>query len=126
MVIIAVLMLVAVPGYQEGMKKSRRADAMRDLMELASRQERFYAQNSSYTPKIKEEDGLNFKQTTRSGDHYDLRVESCVGDEDDFSTCYVLKAVPKGIQAKDTACATLSVNSKGERSASGNLKDTCW
>ena len=38
LVIISVLLLVAVPGYQDSMSKSRRADGMRDLMELVSRQ----------------------------------------------------------------------------------------
>ena len=124
-VIIGILMLVAVPGYQESMKKSRRADGMRDLIELTARQERFYAQYSVYTDDIDSPDGLNFERTTTSEGHYDLEVVTCAG-EDDFSACYVLQAVPKGIQAKDKDCATLRVNSKGQRSASGTLGDACW
>lgn len=127
LVIIALLLLVAVPGYQESMKKSRRADGMRDLMELTARQERFYAQYSVYTDDIDSPDGLNFERTTSSEGHYDLAVVACPDkDDDDFSDCYVLRAVPKGKQANDTECATLSVNSKGQRSASGTLGDACW
>lgn len=125
LVIIGILMLVAVPGYQESMKKSRRADGMRDLMELAARQERFYAQYSVYTEDIDSPDGLNFQRTTSSEGHYDLEVVTCAG-EVDFSACYVLQAVPKSIQAKDNDCGTLSVNSKGQRSASGTLGEACW
>jgi type IV pilus assembly protein PilE len=127
LVIIAVLLLIAVPGYQESMKKSRRADGMRDLMELTARQERFYAQYSVYTDDIASKDGLNFERTTSSEGHYDLDVVECPDeDEGDFSACYVLRAAPKDIQAKDTACGTLSVNSKGQRSASGSLGEACW
>lgn len=127
MVIIGILMLVAVPGYQESMKKSRRADGMRDLIELTARQERFYAQYSRYTDDIDSKDGLNFERTTSAEGHYDLEVVTCPGeDADDFSACYVLQAVPRGVQEKDTDCATLSVDSKGQRSASGTLGSACW
>jgi type IV pilus assembly protein PilE len=127
LVIIGILLLVAVPGYQESMKKSRRADGMRDLMELTARQERFYAQYSEYTDDIDSPDGLNLERTTSSEGHYDLAVVACPGkDADDFSDCYILNAVPKDRQANDTECATLSVDSKGQRSASGTLGDACW
>ena len=127
LVIIGILMLVAVPGYQESMKKSRRADGMRDLIELTARQERFYAQYSRYTDDIDSEDGLNLERTTSSEGHYDLRVVACADKAaDDFSACYVLQAVPKGIQEKDSDCGTLSVDSKGQRSASGTLGSACW
>lgn len=140
MVIIAILLLVAVPGYQESMKKSRRADGMRDLMELTARQERFYAQHSSYTAEIANSDGLNFERTISSEGHYDLKVKPCededllaycgdvvaVVDEAELSACYVLQAVPKGIQEKDTQCAVLCVDRKGQRSASGSLGAACW
>jgi type IV pilus assembly protein PilE len=140
LVIIAVLLLIAVPGYQESMKKSRRADGMRDLMELTARQERFYAQYSRYTDDIGTADGLNLKRTTSSEGHYNLKVKPCedeglvaycgdeaeVEDEEDISTCYVLQAVPKDKQENDTQCATLCVDSRGQRSASGSLGDACW
>ena len=129
LVIIGALLLVALPGYQESMKKSRRADGMRDLMELASREERFYAQNSRYTDEIEDESGLNFKTTVSSEGHYDLSVALCKDpDQTDFSTCYDLQAAPRGEQAQD-ACGTLSVNSKGQRKHSGSPDNDglrCW
>ena len=130
LVIIGVLMLVAVPGYQESMKKSRRADGMRDLIELTARQERFYAQYSRYTDDIDSKDGLNLERTTSAEGHYNLEVEVCADeiceDEEQFCACYILNAIPIGIQEEDTDCATLSVNSKGQRSASGTLGSACW
>ena len=91
LVIIGVLMLVAVPGYQESMKKSRRADGMRDLIELTARQERFYAQYSRYTDDIDSKDGLNLERTTSAEGHYNLEVEVCADeiceDEEQFCAC---------------------------------------
>ena len=136
LVIIGVLLLVAVPGYQDSMRKSRRADGMRDLMELVSRQERFYAQNSRYTDDINTAGGLNFRPDDESDDptissegHYTLSVQECVGfDPGDFSSCYQLRAVPNGEQQKDP-CGTLTVNSKGQRDHTGspdNDELSCW
>jgi type IV pilus assembly protein PilE len=137
LVIIGVLLLVATPGYQESMRKSHRAGGMRDLMELVSRQERFYAQNSRYTNVIKTPTGLNFmpnddddddpdKPTLSSEGHYDLSVALCKNpDQVDFSTCYNLLATPRGKQAED-ACGTLNVDSKGKRGHSGATELTCW
>ncbi len=123
-VIVAVLLMIALPGYQDSMKKSRRADGMRDLMELASRQERFYAQNSRYSEDIVTANGLNFLRAISEEGHYELAATAC--DDGTILTCYKLTATPAGIQAEDTACGTLSVNSKGEREASGHQKEKCW
>jgi type IV pilus assembly protein PilE len=136
LVIIGVLLLVAVPGYQDSMRKSRRADGMRDLMELVSRQERFYAQNSVYTDDINTAGGLNFRPDNASDDptissegHYTLSVLECTdADPDDFSSCYQLRAAPIGEQQKDP-CGTLTVNSKGQRARTGSPdidELSCW
>ena len=127
LVIIGVLLLVATPGYQDSMKKSRRADGMRDLMELVARQERFYAQNSRYTKDINTAAGLNFREdsgaedpTISSEGHYSLSVVACEGkDEDDFDTCYLLKATPRNGQETDP-CGTLTVDSRGVRHHTGS------
>lgn len=123
-IIVAVLMMVALPAYQESMKKSRRAEGMRALMELASRQERFYAQNSRYTTDIATADGLNFLETTSENGHYDLTAGAC--DDGAIDTCYKLTATPRGVQARDTACGALSVDSRGVRKASGPADNQCW
>lgn len=129
LVIIGALLLVAVPGYQESMRKSHRADGMRDLMELVSRQERFYAQNSRYSGDIESASGLNFGSTISTEGHYSLSAEACEDfDDDDFSTCYVLLAAPRGEQTRD-ACGTLTVNSKGQRDHTGSPGNDglrCW
>lgn len=128
--IIGILAAVAMPMYQDSMRKSRRADAMRDLMELASRQERFYAQNSAYTNNIEGEFGLNLGRTTTREGFYNLDVIQCAPDGTALSldNCYVLRATPAigTDQEKDTNCNVLTVDSRGERNATGTLGDECW
>jgi len=131
MIVVAVLGLltaIALPMYQETMRKSRRSEAMRELMELASRQERFYAQNSAYTSDINGELGLNWRSgvvpAETSNGNYQLFVTMCP-DEADFDRCYVLEARPKGDQAADK-CGDIWVDSQGRREADGLLGDECW
>ncbi len=118
--VLGVLLLLVLPGYTESVRKSQRADGMRFLMELASRQERFYAQNGTYTD---DPNDLGLESTTSSEGHYSLTVASCGAG---IATCYKLTATPIGGQAKDTKCANFSIDSLGQRTASGSLGDQCW
>lgn len=122
--VLSILIVIALPMYQEATRKSRRSEAMRELMELASRQERFYAQNSTYTNEIAGELGLNWQSELTRNELYQLAVFQCE-DEDDFSRCYQLEAEPRGDQALDK-CGTLVVISTGQRDAEGPLGDKCW
>lgn len=129
--VIGILSAIAMPMYQDSMRKSRRSDAMIDLMELASRQERFYAQNGVYTDNIEGEFGLDLKRTKTREGNYDLSVIQCPSDgtPKPIERCYVLQAVPRpgSDQEKDTTCATLSIDAMGQRLSSGTLdKEACW
>ncbi len=53
-VIVGILMAVALPGYQESMRKGRRADAKAGLMDAVNRQERFMLDRSAYTRDMDE------------------------------------------------------------------------
>ncbi|HEY1029364.1 MAG TPA: type IV pilin protein [Pseudomonas sp.] len=46
--IIGILAAIAIPNYQEYITRSKRAEGMALLQEMAARQERFYAQNNRY------------------------------------------------------------------------------
>ena len=48
-VIVGVLMMVALPAYQDSLQKGRRADGMAALMDAAGRQEKFMLDRSTYT-----------------------------------------------------------------------------
>ncbi len=46
--IVGILAAIAIPSYQESMRKSRRSDAQGSLMSLASGMERYFTQNNTY------------------------------------------------------------------------------
>jgi type IV pilus assembly protein PilE len=48
-VIVAILAAVALPSYQNSIRKSRRPDAKTALLDLAAREERYYTVNNTYT-----------------------------------------------------------------------------
>lgn len=124
--IIGILLAIVMPNYSESVRKSRRADAMKELMELGAMQERFYAQNSTYTTEIEGADGLNLERTITSEGYYRLKSEAC--PDKDITTCYLLTATPMPTtsQVKDTQCATLSLDRLGNREGSGTLGEKCW
>lgn len=103
--IVGILAAIAIPNYQDYITRSKRAEGMALLQEMAARQERFYAQNNRYvtTPqdlellvseqtnvtnintanaKIRSENGYYLVSVSRSnGDGgYTLTAEQQIGD----------------------------------------------
>ena len=136
MIIIAVvgfLLVLGTPMYLDSITKSRRADGMRDLMELASRQERYYAQNGTYAGDVLDLDASNLDPddptiAISSEGFYELDIAQCLegGVQVPYTRCYMLLARPRGAQESDTQCATLSVDRLGQRNASGPRGEKCW
>ena len=122
--IIGILLLVAIPSYQEHMNHARRSDAMAALLDLSVRQEKFRSLNGTYTRTIDTEAGLGLGRTTSEGGYYNLSVRDCATGS--IATCFVVEAAPVGAQASDSDCGTFSLDSTNARSASGSLGVDCW
>jgi type IV pilus assembly protein PilE len=122
--IVGILAVIAVPSYQEGVRKSRRVDAMDSLLELASQQERFYARTGTYTTEVAAATGLNFGSTVSPDDDYALAVAACTGGT--IAQCYRITATPLGDQVNDTRCGTFTLDSRAGKSASGVDGANCW
>lgn len=125
-VIVGILMAIAMPGYQESMRKGRRADAKAGLMDAANRQERFMLDRSSYTTDMTEL-GFGADPMISEEGHYSIDVEA--PDTDcPIATCYVLKATPVagGAQADDARCSSFSLSSGGAKTATGTGAGECW
>lgn len=122
--IIGILAAVAYPSYQESVRKSARADAQADLMELAQISERFFTTNNRYdqtragAPYV-----LPFAQSPRSGANPRYNINFAVPAP---GQAYLLQAVPAGAQVADT-CGTLSINQLGVTlPALGTNNRPCW
>lgn len=121
LVIAAVLYTIALPAYTDYVTRSHRADAHAALLDISARQERFMAQNNTYTTEISGATGLGMGSTTSGSDYYNMSVAACAGET--IAVCYVVTATAAGSQAADTDCATITYTSRGVKSGT---TANCW
>ena len=119
--IAGILFAVALPAYNDYVVRSHRADAHGALLDISARQERFMAQNNTYTTEVQGAGGLNMGTSTSSAEYYDMSVAAC--GTGDISTCYVVTATARGSQVGDTDCLSITYDSLGQKS--GTTAE-CW
>ena len=124
--ILGVLASIALPAYQDSVRRSNRAEAKGELLIVAGEQERFFSSNNSYstdaTPLVIE---TPTNLTTRTTDNGFYSIAVAAGGTGDITTSFVATATPQGDQAND-ACTTLTISSTGVRGATGGTVDECW
>lgn len=121
MVVASILMMVAIPSYQQAVIKSRRADARIALNDVAQRLERCYTQFGAYDAA---DCGIADGDEIASKEGFYL-VTATVAPVAGLMT-WSLSAAPQGAQADDTDCADLEMNAVGVRSATGSNTAHCW
>jgi type IV pilus assembly protein PilE len=121
MVVASILMMIAIPSYQQAVIKSRRADARIALNDVAQRLERCYTQFGAYDAA---DCGIANGDEIASKEGFYL-VTVTVAAVDGLMT-YSLSAAPQGAQAADTDCGYLKINAVGVRSATGDNTAHCW
>jgi type IV pilus assembly protein PilE len=123
-VVIAILAGIAYPSYTQHVIKTRRTEAQRALLDLANRLERNYLNASppSYTQDMKKLGYTALSDVLTPDGYYRLSVTQADSDG------YTIQAVPVAgtLQAKDTDCMTLTLDSTGKRSATGRNPSVCW
>jgi type IV pilus assembly protein PilE len=132
-VIVTVLLIVAIPTYLSQVRESRRTEARNYLLELASREERYYATQNAYTSTASNLGYAGFGSGTPVGSGYYYINTPTIPDPNNASQpSFSLTALPvpgKG-QDKDTYCASFTVESNGKRtalnSASADDSAYCW
>lgn len=82
--ILAIIVSIAVPNYQDYIKRSRRSDAMIALEKIANKQEQFYFDWHTYTKSLQD---LNESNSSPDG-FYSLNIETA------NSTLFIARAVP--------------------------------
>ena len=129
-VVIAILTAIAIPVYLNQVREARRTDARTALLELAGREERYFATNNAYTTSAQNLGYSSFgtKYPIGSGFYY---IDTPVVNNGASPPTFTLEAQPEPgtDQVNDTACTTFSVDSTGAQSATGsgtNPSSTCW
>jgi len=120
-VIIAVLAGLALTGYGKQVRKSKRAEAKQQLSDLALRQEKYRANNTTYATC----DQLMAPSTCAG--YNTLYKNYTVAVTANSATGFTITATPKTTdQAKD-ACGTLQVQmANGALSKSPTNPPDCW
>jgi len=113
--IVAILLTLAVPGYQRYQQRAERADAVRALLAAAACQERVRAAGGYYdTGRCLE--GLG-------SDAWDFRFDPA---DDAATLAFTVIAEPLRLRAGD-ACGSLSLDQAGTRAISGDGEvGDCW
>ncbi|MDB5920402.1 MAG: pilus assembly protein PilE [Massilia sp.] len=131
--ILAILAMISYPGYAGYLTRTRRIEGQIALLEAIAQQERFYTSHNTYIAFGSDSPGPEEKRfkwwsgTSARHSAYELRARACPGQE--LAQCVEVQAMP-GTGKVDAAfrdgdCATLTLNSAGERMASGPL-ERCW
>jgi type IV pilus assembly protein PilE len=129
--IVGILVGIALPSYQDSVRKSRRGQAKADLVELAQRAERYRTVNSTYVgfwngsagPPVIPGVATTDRQSPRGTGtaHYTIT-------EAETANTFTLTATPQGGQTADTRCMTLTLNQAGQKTESGTATEIadCW
>lgn len=130
-VIVGILASIAIPSYQDSVRKSRRADAQAGLLGLAQAMERHFTSNATYTGAAVGGNNTGAPaifsaQTPVDGNakFYNLTIHAS------SSTAYTLRATPINGQVGD---GIMSLDNLGrrvwDRDNDGDLaeaSDLCW
>lgn len=118
--VVAILAAIALPSYQDAVRKGRRGQAKADMVDIAQLAERFHTVNNTYAG-FEATLSSDYLQSPRDGE---ARYTVDMDDGADANT-FVLTATPTGSQAEDR-CGTLSLNSAGVKSATGGTAAECF
>ena len=131
--ILALLAMVSYPSYAGYITRTRRIEGQMALIEAMLQQECFYTSHNTYSafgwdaPAPGPARFKWFSGASAQRSAYELRARACPGQA--LAQCVEVQAMPGTGRVdagfKDVDCATLTLNSAGERMASGPL-ERCW
>ena len=129
--ILSIIAAIAIPNYQNTVRRSNRADAKAALNTLANELARYRAadSNRSYTTDMAEfslSSAVSTAATSESG-HYSVAISAGGAG---IANSYSITATHTGTQVADTDCKTFTITSAGVRSskntAAGDSTAECW
>ena len=116
-VIIGILTAIAFPNYREFVARAKRTEAKAALLQIATNQERFYLQNSTFTTDLTL---LGFATDPYQTDSDSYSVAVTAADASNFTAV----ATYQFADQEADKCATWQIDGRGVKS-SGPYTD-CW
>jgi len=126
-VIAGILTSIALPAYRAYVLKSHRTAAINAILDLASRQARYYTTNNAYTTSLLT---LGFPADPMpviigGTTYYNLGVASVTAATATVPAAFSLQATPAGNQLNDT-CGTYTYTDLGQKGISSGTLSDCW
>lgn len=115
-VVIGILVAVAMPSYQDYVRRGHRTAAQAFLMDVAQRQQQYFMDNRGFTDATAT---LGMTTPTDVASRYTITIALDAGPPASFSA----SAAPVGAQTQDT-CGTLTLTSAGAKTSSSG--SNCW
>ncbi len=121
--IVAILTAIALPSYQAYVLRSHRTVGINALMDLASREARYYTTNNAYQTNTQNlgYSGNPIQVPDAVNPYY--KVDAAAACVAPASVC--MQAVPVGNQVNDT-CGTFTYNDLGVKGVSAGSVQDCW
>lgn len=129
--IIGILMAIAIPSYQDYIRKARRGDAKSALLTTSQAMERFYTENSTYSAAALGSASTNVGKTTSNDGYYTIAFDSAptsatvcgaTTTTSPSASAFRLCATPTGAQTNDS-CGKLSLSNTGIKNPTTG---GCW
>ncbi len=98
--IVGILASVAIPAYQDSVRKSKRSDGEAALLQIEALQGRYFYDNGSYTTDLKKL-GYATADNVDSPEGYYKSSVLAATSACPIASCFVLRALPQAEQADD-------------------------
>ena len=118
--VVAILAAIAVPSYQDQVRKGRRAEAKSELGRLQMAMERWRADNPSFANCTSPCTSNGTYPAVSTLDYYTVTITSTT------ATGYTLTATPKGAQTGDVCGNFVITYTNGTPTKSISGSGTCW
>lgn len=126
--IVGIIVAIALPSFNEQVRKSRRSDAIEALSGIALKQERWRSNHTSYGTLA----NIEVTSPTASG-YYTLAAVALAsgncpsGVAISANNSWSFRATPAGAQTGDSKCATMTItNTCGTISKTSTGGGQCW
>jgi type IV pilus assembly protein PilE len=132
MVVVAILAAIAIPTYDYAIEKSRRTEAKTAVLDLATREQRYFSVQNSFTTSFIALGYWPAGQTDPTSvpvgsGYYNVTLGPATPTD---PPTFTVTATATGSQLADTACRTFTVDNTGlQKAYDANGNDntaTCW
>jgi type IV pilus assembly protein PilE len=125
----ATIFTIAIPTYQAQVRKSRRTEARTAVMDLATREERYFSVNNAYSSSALQlgygaQDAAITAQPVGNNGYYQVTVQNTPAVPP-ARAGFTIIATAVGSQLKDTPCQQFQVNEAGTQTSTPSATE-CW